>query len=79
MNKIVFIVIQSLLTLFMIFSFSNGVVYFIKNINKDEDFYLGFLLTLLILNAYFITEQYKIIKKTYKYEKQYKSRNHNSQ
>lgn len=69
MNKTVFIIIQSVLILFMIFSFSNGVVYFIKNINKDEIFYLGFLLTLLILNLYFIIEQYKILKKTYKYDK----------
>lgn len=28
----------------MLFSFSNGVVYFIKNINKDEDLYLGFFI-----------------------------------
>ena len=69
MNKIVCVIIQSLLTLFMLFSFSNGVVYFIKNINKDEDLYLGFLLTLLILNLCFIIEQYKILKKTYKYDK----------
>lgn len=69
MNKTVCIIIQSVLILFMIFSFSNGVVYFIKNINKDENFYLGFLLTLLILNLCFIIEQYKILKKTYKYDK----------
>ena len=69
MNKIVCVIIQSLLTLFMLFSFSNVVVYFIKNINKDEDLYLGFLLTLLILNLCFIIEQYKILKKTYKYDK----------
>ena len=69
MNKTMYIIIQSVLILFMIFSFSNGVVYFIKNINKDENSYLGFLLTLLILNLCFIIEQYKILKKTYKYDK----------
>lgn len=69
MNKTAFIIIQSLLILFMIFSFSNGVVYFIKNINKDEDLHLGFLLTLLIICLYFIIKQYKILKKTYKYDK----------
>nr|DAV49326.1 MAG TPA: hypothetical protein [Caudoviricetes sp.] len=69
MNKIVCVIIQSVLILFIIFSFSNGVVYFIKNINKDENFYLGFLLTILILNLCFIIEQYKLLKNLYKGEK----------
>lgn len=69
MNKIVYFIIQLVIFLFIIYSFSNGVVYFIKNINKDGDFYLGVLLTLLITNLFIIIEQYKILKKTYKYDK----------
>lgn len=53
----------------MISSFSYGAVYFIKNINKEDDFYLGVLLTLMITNLFIIIEQYKFLKENYKNEK----------
>ena len=68
MNKIIDFIIQLVLILFMIFSFSNGVVYFIKNINKDDSCYLSFLLFLLIISSFFIIEQYKLLKKAFKNE-----------
>nr|DAE86577.1 MAG TPA: hypothetical protein [Caudoviricetes sp.] len=71
MIKTVYFIIQLILFLFMIHSFSNGVVYFIKNINIEEDFYLGVLLSLIIINLFIIIEQYKLLKnivKNYKDE-----------
>jgi len=69
MSRIIYFIIQLVIFLFIISSFSNGVVYFIKNINKDDDFYLGVLLTLLIINLFIIIEQYKLLKEIYKDEK----------
>lgn len=69
MSKIAYFIIQLVIFLFIISSFSNGVVYFIKNINKNDDFYLGVLLTLLIINLFIIIEQYKLLKEIYKDEK----------
>ena len=69
MSRIIYFIIQLVIFLFIISSFSNGVVYFIKNINKDDDFYLGVLLTLLIINLIIIIEQYKLLKEIYKDEK----------
>lgn len=69
MSKIIYFIIQLVIFLFIISSFSNGVVYFIKNINKEDDFYLGVLLTLLITNLIIIIEQYKLLKEIYKHEK----------
>ena len=69
MSRIIYFIIQLVIFLFIISSFSNGVVYFIKNINKDDDFYLGVLLTLLITNLIIIIEQYKLLKEIYKDEK----------
>lgn len=60
MNKI----IESILTLWFIFTFSNGTVYLIKNVNKDDSFYLSILLTSLIVNLFIIIEQFKLLKKT---------------
>lgn len=69
MSKIIYFIIQLVIFIFIISSFSNGVVYFIKNINKDDYFYLGVLLTLLIINLFIIIEQYKLLKEIYKDEK----------
>ena len=69
MSKIIYFIIQLVIFIFIISSFSNGVVYFIRNINKEDDFYLGFLLTLLIINLFIIIEQYKLLKEIYKDEK----------
>ena len=69
MSKIIYFIIQLVIFLFIISSFSNGIVYFIKNINKDDDFYLGVLLTLLIINLIIIIEQYKLLKEIYRDEK----------
>ena len=69
MSRVIYFIIQLVIFLFIIYSFSNGVVYFIKNINKDDDFYLGVLLTLLIINLFIIIEQYKLLKEIYKDEK----------
>lgn len=69
MSRVIYFIIQLVIFLFIISSFSNGVVYFIKNINKDDDFYLGVLLTLLIINLFIIIEQYKLLKEIYKDEK----------
>ena len=69
MSRIIYFIIQLVIFLFIISSFSNGVVYFIKNINKEDDFYLGVLLTLLIINLFIIIEQYKLLKEIYKDEK----------
>lgn len=68
MSKIIYFIIQLVIFLFIISSFSNGVVYFIKNINKEDDFYLGVLLTLIIINLFIIIEQYKLLKEIYKDE-----------
>lgn len=69
MSKIIYFIIQLVIFIFIISSFSNGVVYFIRNINKEDDFYLGVLLTLLIINLFIIIEQYKLLKEIYKDEK----------
>lgn len=69
MIKIIYFIIQLVIFLFIISSFSNGVVYFIRNINKEDDFYLGVLLTLIIINLFIIIEQYKLLKEIYKDEK----------
>ena len=69
MSRIIYFIIQLVIFLFIISSFSNGVVYFIKNINRDTDFYLGVLFTLLIINLFIIIEQYKLLKEIYKDEK----------
>lgn len=69
MSKIIYFIIQLIIFIFIISSFSNGVVYFIRNINKEDDFYLGVLLTLLIINLFIIIEQYKLLKEIYKDEK----------
>lgn len=66
MSKIINIIIESVFFLFFIFSFSNGIVYFIKNINKDESIFLNILLVTLILSVFAIIEQYKLLKKLYK-------------
>lgn len=62
MNKIIEIILNIAVMLSLIFTFSNGVVYFIKNIHKDETIYLNVLLTLVIVNLFFIIEQYKSFK-----------------
>ena len=49
MNKIIDIIFDLIITLIVIFTFSNGSVYFIKNVNKDDTFYLSILLTSLII------------------------------
>ena len=41
MSRVIYFIIQLVIFLFIISSFSNGVVYFIKNINKDDDFLFG--------------------------------------
>lgn len=69
MSKIIYFIIQLVIFIFIISSFSNGVVYFIRNITKEDDFYLGVLLTLLIINLFIIIEQYKLLKEIYKDEK----------
>lgn len=69
MRRLIYFTIQLVIFLFIISSFSNGVVYFIRNINKEDDFYLGVLLTLLIINLIIIIEQYKLLKEIYKDEK----------
>lgn len=69
MSKIIYFIIQLVIFLFIVSSFSNGVVYFIRNINKEDYFYLGVLLTLLIINLVIIIEQYKLLKEIYKDEK----------
>lgn len=69
MSKIFYFIIQLVIFIFIISSFSNGVVYFIRNINKEDDFHLGVLLTLLIINLFIIIEQYKLLKEIYKDEK----------
>ena len=69
MSKIIYFIIQLVMFIFIISSFSNGVVYFIRNITKEDDFYLGVLLTLLIINLFIIIEQYKLLKEIYKDEK----------
>lgn len=66
MSKIINIIIESVFFLFFTFSFSNGIVYFIKNINKDESIFLNILLVTLILSVFAIIEQYKLLKKLYK-------------
>ena len=69
MSKIIYFIIQLVIFIFIISSFSNGVVHFIRNINKEDDFYLGVLLTLIIINLFIIIEQYKLLKEIYKDEK----------
>lgn len=69
MSKIIYFIIQLLMFIFIISSFSNGVVYLIRNINKEDDFNLGVLLTLIIINLFIIIEQYKLLKEIYKDEK----------
>lgn len=69
MSKIAYFIIQLVILLFIVYSFSNGFVHFIKNINKEENSYLVFLLTLLITNLFIIIEQYKLLKEIYKDEK----------
>lgn len=69
MSKIIYFIIQLVIFIFIISSFSNGVVYFIRYMNKEDDFYLGVLLTLLIINLFIILEQYKLLKEIYKDEK----------
>lgn len=69
MSKIIYFIIQLVIFIFIISSFSNRVVYFIRNITKENDFYLGVLLTLLIINLFIIIEQYKLLKEIYKDEK----------
>ena len=66
MRKIINIIIESVFFSVFIFSFSNGIVYFIKNINKDENIFLSILLVTLILSIFAIIEQYKLLKKLYK-------------
>lgn len=68
MNKTIDIIFNLIITSFVIFTFSNGIVYFIKNVNKDDIFYLSILLTSLIVELFFIIEQYKLLKKLYKDE-----------
>lgn len=69
MSKLIYFTIQFVIFIFIISSFSNGVVYFIRNINKEDDFYLGVLLTLIIINLFIIIEHYKLLKEIYKDEK----------
>ena len=68
MSKIIDIIFGIAIMLILIFTFSNGVVYFIKNKHKDEKVYLTVLITLLIVNVIFIIEHYKSLK-IYKDEK----------
>ena len=65
MSKVVNIIFQTLLFLFLVFSFSNGTVYFIKNINKDENTFLSILLSLLVISLFTIIKQYKLLEKYY--------------
>lgn len=66
MSKVVNIIFQTLLFLFLVFSFSNGTVYFIKNIDKDENIFLSILLSSLVISLFTIIKQYKLLKKLYK-------------
>ena len=68
MNKTIDIIFELVITLIVIFIFSNGSVYFIKNVNKDDTFYLSILLTSLIIELFFIIKQYKLLKRFYKDE-----------
>ena len=66
MNKIIDIIFNALLTLLFIFCFSNGAVYFLKNVNKEDSFYLSILLASLIVELFFIIKQYKSLSKNFK-------------
>ena len=63
------IIFDLVITLVIIFAFSSGVVYFLKNIEKDDSFYLSILLSSLIIESFFIIEQYKTLVKNLKNEK----------
>lgn len=69
MNKKIDIIFDLVITLVIIFAFSSGVVYFLKNIEKDDSFYLSILLSSLIIESFFIIEQYKTLVKNLKNEK----------
>lgn len=69
MNKKINIIFDLVITLVTIFAFSSGVVYFLKNIEKDDSFYLSILLSSLIIESFFIIEQYKTLVKNLKNEK----------
>lgn len=66
MNKIIDIIFELIITLIVIFTFSNGVVYFIKNVKEDNSFYLSILLTSLIIELFFIIGQCYSLKRIYK-------------
>lgn len=66
MNKTIDIIFGLVITLIVIFTFSNGVVYFIKNVNKDDSFYLSILLTSLVVELFYIIELYKSLNKNFK-------------
>lgn len=72
MSKIIDIIFNALLTLLLIFCFSNSAISLVKNINKDNSVFPSILLTILIVYLIIIIEQYKILRnlcKNYKNEK----------
>lgn len=66
MSKIIFFFINTIYVLFFLLSVSNGVVYFIQNIHKEDSFRLSVLLALLIISFLIIVDAYKWIKGLYK-------------
>jgi len=69
MSKTIDIIFDLVITIVIIFAFSNGIVYFLKNVEKDDSFYLSILLSSLIIESFFIIEQYKALVKSLKNEK----------
>jgi hypothetical protein len=69
MNKIIDMIFESIISLFLIFTFSSGTVSFIKNVKEGDSLYLSIMLTLLIINLSFIIEQNNSFKKLYTDEK----------
>nr|DAX26223.1 MAG TPA: hypothetical protein [Caudoviricetes sp.] len=62
-------IFESIISLFLIFTFSSGTVSFIKNVKEGDSLYLSIMLTLLIINLSFIIEQNNSFKKLYTDEK----------
>lgn len=72
MSKIIDIILNSLLAVLVLFNFSDGIIYFIKIINKDDSIFPNIVLMISVIYLIIFVEQYRILRKlckNYKNEK----------
>lgn len=63
MSKIIDIILNSLLAVLVLFNFSDGIIYFIKIINKDGSIFPNIVLMISVIYLIIFVEQYRILRK----------------